>query len=129
MPMCTDVRKIKGKVLVMDDEEIIIMALEALLQTLGYRVENCSDGQAVLALIANSRTKAGYCAIFLDLTIRGGLGAREIIAEVRKYYPRTPVFAMSGNAHDPVMVAPARYGFTGSICKPFRICDFEQVLN
>jgi len=127
--MRTEARKMRGKVLIMDDEEIILMALEAVLQTLGYSVVVCSHGQEVLDLIADVQPEIAFQAIILDLTIRGGLGGIDIIADIRNRYPRTCIFAASGNAHDPVMVNPDRYGFTGRIYKPFRIQELAQLLS
>jgi CheY-like chemotaxis protein len=64
-----------------------------------------------------------------DLTIPGGMGGRETIAEIRRLDPTVPVFVASGYADDPVMAQPEQYGFTGSIAKPFSSRDVSELLN
>ena len=49
--------------------------------------------------------------------------------EIRKMGMTTPIFVVSGYAHDPIMSKPTEYGFTGSICKPFMLDDLAALLN
>jgi len=57
--------------------------------------------------------------VILDLTIRGGMGGKETVLEIRKRDPDIPVFVASGYAEDAVVSRPREYGFTDSIAKPF----------
>jgi CheY-like chemotaxis protein len=42
---------------------------------------------------------------------------------------KIPVFVISGYADDPVMRNPLEYGFTASICKPFRKIELAEMLD
>ena len=68
-------------------------------------------------------------AMILDLTIKGGMGGRETIAEIRKLDSHLPVFVTSGYAEDPVMADCGQFGFTDCIRKPFRLEELSQLLN
>jgi CheY-like chemotaxis protein len=57
------------------------------------------------------------------------MGGKEAIGEIRRICPHTPVFVVSGYAEDPVMSDPAHYGFTASICKPFKKTQLADMLN
>jgi len=57
------------------------------------------------------------------------MGGVDTVANIRKTDRDVPVFVASGYAEDPVMKSPANYGFTASICKPFRISELSEMLN
>ena len=57
------------------------------------------------------------------------MGGKEAIPEIRKLCPKTPVFVASGYAEDPIMADPTAYGFTASICKPFRKAGLRKIIE
>jgi PAS domain S-box-containing protein len=119
-----------GTILIVDDEKVIQSALEKLLGMMGYKVECKDDGRAGVDFFANE-TRAGrrISAIFLDLTIPGGMGGIEAIKEIRNIDKAIPAFVISGYSDDSVMRNPFEYGFTASICKPFTIEELSEMLN
>lgn len=126
----TSGHKGSGTFLVMDDEEVIRETLQNMLVSLGYSVvckENGNDAvEFVIEEMVQGRNVSG--AIF-DLTVPGGMGGKVAVEEIRKLHSVTPVFVSSGYAEDPIMKDPAKYGFTASICKPFRKAELIEVLN
>ena len=124
------IHKGSGRILLMDDEEIIRQSVGKILTTLGYSVECTRDGKETLAFLTEE-IKAGrsFAAILLDLTIQGGMGGKEVALEIRKLNAAIPLFVTSGYSSDPVMENPDKYGFTDSICKPFTIDDVAAMLN
>jgi PAS domain S-box-containing protein len=119
-----------GTILVMDDEDFIREIVSEGLRNLGYEVIEAKNGTEALARCAERR-KAGSalsCAFF-DLTVPGGMGGKETIAELRKVDSSLPVFAMSGFSEDPVMASPKEYGFVDSIRKPFNRLEIEGLLE
>jgi PAS domain S-box-containing protein len=119
-----------GTILVMDDEEVMRDTIGDMLETLGYSVVSKENGKDAIDFFA-SETKAGrkITCMFFDLTVPGGMGGKAAIEEIRKSNKDIPAFVISGYAEDPVMKSPAEYGFTASICKPFRISDLSEMLN
>jgi CheY-like chemotaxis protein len=67
--------------------------------------------------------------MLFDLTVPGGMGGKVAVEEIRKLNTEIPVFVVSGYTEDPVMKNPVDYGFTASICKPFRIEELSEMLN
>jgi CheY-like chemotaxis protein len=119
-----------GTVLLMDDEEVILDMEKRLLASFGYSVVCAKNGNEVIEYLSrNADSKREIVALILDLTIPGGLGGEETIRHIRKTYPDIPAFVSSGYADDPIMVHPARYGFTASIRKPFRKVELSEMLN
>jgi CheY-like chemotaxis protein len=119
-----------GVFLVMDDEEVMRETVGDMLRSLGYSVvckENGKDAvDCFLAETAARRTMAG---MIFDLTVPGGMGGKAAVEDVRKLNGEIPVFVASGYADDPVMKNPTDYGFTASICKPFKKSELSEMLN
>jgi two-component system cell cycle sensor histidine kinase/response regulator CckA len=119
-----------GTILVMDDLAVIRETFEDMLQSLGHTVASRDNGRAVIELfrgeLAAGRPVAG---LILDLTVPGGMGAREALAEIRKSSATTPVFVTSGYTQDPLMTDPATYGFAASLRKPFKRSDLAEMLD
>jgi PAS domain S-box-containing protein len=116
-----------GIFVIMDDEEVMNEMTGLLFESFGYTVICKKNGEEVIEYFA--RNKNEVTGMILDLTIKGGMGGKETITEIRKINPETPVFVMSGYSDDPVMSNPSQYGFTGSICKPFLQAQLAELLN
>jgi PAS domain S-box-containing protein len=115
--------------LVMDDEGALRESTAAILMGFGYAVVCRKNGRDAVDFF-RTETAAGrkVAGMIFDLTVPGGMGGREAVAEVRKTCLETPVFVASGYAEDPVMANPTKFGFTASICKPFRKSDLAAML-
>jgi two-component system CheB/CheR fusion protein len=119
-----------GIFLVMDDEEVIRMTMETMLSLFGYKVICKENGEETLRFFKDTlKNNESITGIILDLTVPGGLGGKEVIEEIRTIDTEIPVFVSSGYADDPVMSNPAKFGFTGSLCKPFRVADLTRLLS
>ncbi len=118
-----------GRILLVDDELIILNTVKAMLESMKYSVVCESEGNAALDLYKKESVHSPFAAIIVDLTIPGGMGGKELVKEIRKSDAKTPVFVSSGYAEDPIMADPEKYGFTGSLSKPFRKSDLMELLN
>ncbi|MBN1982206.1 MAG: PAS domain S-box protein [Chitinivibrionales bacterium] len=119
-----------GVFLVMDDEVAIRETIGGMLASFGYTVVFKENGKDAIDFF----TKGYYAdhklvGMIFDLTIPGGIGGKEAIREIRKLNLNIPAFVVSGYAEDPVMADPAAFGFTASICKPFRITELAHLLS
>ena len=119
-----------GTFLIMDDEEVMRETIRDMLVALGYTVVCKANGQkAVDFFAAEMKEKRPITGIIFDLTVPGGMGGKAAVEEIRKLNTEIPIFVASGYAEDPVMKNPTEYGFTASICKPFRKNDLAEMLN
>jgi FixJ family two-component response regulator len=114
----------------MDDEPVVLETFGKMFHLLGFEVLKFSEGQAVLDFLKlQPAAFPGITAAMLDLTIRGGMGGKEVATEIRKLSSTLPIFVSSGYADDPIMESPQNYGINGSICKPFRIGELSALLQ
>ena len=110
-----------GRILVLDDEAPIRTLMERMLKLLGYTADCAADGADAVRQFAAAKAEGRpFAAVIVDLTIPGGMGGRECLAQLHKIDADVPVIASSGYATDPVMAEPARYGFASVIPKPYR---------
>jgi CheY-like chemotaxis protein len=108
-----------GRILLVDDEELIHIAVEMILTMLGYEVESVYDGEEALQAYKVSLDEGKtYDIVIIDLTIPGGMGGQEAIGRFLETDPKARVIVSSGYVHDPAMDRYAEYGFAGKIEKP-----------
>ncbi len=119
-----------GKILVMDDEEMVRRLLSTMLESLGYTVIAKANGKETLDCFkAGLEEKDSFAAIVLDLTVPGGFGGKEVAEEMRKLDLNVPIFVVSGYAADPIIANPQEFGFTDSISKPFKRGGLMELLE
>lgn len=118
------------KILLMDDEEIILQSVGEMLEYSGFRVTLARDGSEAIkhyqeALISGDQ----FDAVIMDLTVPGGMGGQEAVAYLRDIDPKIKAIISSGYANDPVMSDYERFGFCGVVIKPYKLEDLNAVLN
>jgi CheY-like chemotaxis protein len=120
----------RGKVLLMDDEQIILDVTLEVLKFLEYDVMFARDGRAALDLYKHEK-EAGvpFDLVILDLSVPEGLGGKEAIALLKAYDPAVRAIVSSGYSHDPVVQDFAKYGFSGKLSKPYKINDLKEILE
>lgn len=118
-----------GKVLVMDDEEIVRDVLTEMLSRLGYQVSSSRDGaEAIEACKEAEEAGKPFDIAILDLTVPGGMGGKETIKEILRINPAVKAFVSSGYSNDPIMSEFRKYGFCGVIPKPYVINEVRKAL-
>jgi len=120
----------RGRVLLMDDEEIIREAAGEALQGLGYDVEVVKDGAEAITQYKNAQ-KAGtpFDVVIMDLTIPGGMGGRETIASLLEIDPEAKAIVSSGYSNDPIMADYRIHGFKGVVAKPYSVEELSKTLR
>jgi PAS domain S-box-containing protein len=116
------VPKGSGRVLVLDDEEVICMLVTCALEPLGYQVTETNDPLSAIARYEESmREGRKFDLVISDLTMPGTMGGQEAIKHLRKLDPEVRAIVSSGYASDPVMSRFEEFGFCGMIAKPYEI--------
>jgi PAS domain S-box-containing protein len=119
-----------GRILIMEDEEMLRETLVEVLTAAGYDVESVSDGEQAVdvyqrALSAGTR----FDAVIMDLTISGGMGGKQTIEKLLKVDPNVRAIVSSGYSNDPIMSNYREYGFAGVLAKPYKIEDVNKLLS
>jgi CheY-like chemotaxis protein len=120
----------KGRVLVMDDEEIVREIAREMLTYIGYEVGLAEDGVEAIQLYSEARAKGKpFDAVIMDLTIPGGMGGKQAMEKLMELDPQIKAVVSSGYSNDPTMANHELYGFKGIVAKPYNLDELNQVLQ
>jgi PAS domain S-box-containing protein len=120
----------EGRILIMDDEELIRNACGNMLKHLGYRVSYARDGLEAVRLYQEAAAAGSpFDLVIMDLTIPGGMGGKEAVELLRKLDPAVKTLVSSGYSNLPVINRYTEYGFSGFINKPYRIKELSAALK
>ena len=120
----------KGRILVMDDDEIIQDVLSGMLDFIGYEVLIAGDGiEAIEKYKQAVQEDRSFDVVIMDLTIPGGVGGKEAIVDLLKIDPHAKAIVSSGYSNDPVVLNYQEYGFKGVVNKPFKIEELTRILE
>jgi signal transduction histidine kinase/ActR/RegA family two-component response regulator len=118
------------RVLVMEDEEVICMLVEATLAPEGYEVLSAADGREGIKLYKEALAEGKpFDLIITDLTMPGGMGGLDAIKRLREIDPAVVAIVSSGYANDPVMSRYREYGFCGGIAKPYEVGELLNLVR
>jgi PAS domain S-box-containing protein len=119
-----------GKILVMDDEELVRQIIGKMLGHLGYEALFAGDGDEAVKLFAQAQQSGtAFDAVILDLTVPGGMGGKAALEKLLHLDPQVKAIVSSGYSEDAVMAEYAQHGFTGVIAKPYRITELSALLH
>jgi len=119
-----------GRILIMDDEEMVLELTKEMVSNLCYKVVTAKHGaEAVTLFTKEHKSKHPFNCVILDLTVPGGMGGVLTLKKIRMIDSNVKVIAASGYSNDPVMANPAHYGFSGMIKKPFVTRDMAGILH
>ncbi len=127
-----DINNIKGKgrILVLDDDDIVRSVLERGLKHFGYEVTITEDGRQTVEeyqkAIAENRT---FDLVIMDLTIPGGVGGLETLKMLREINPAVKAIVSSGYSTDPVIANYRDFGFIAVAVKPYKINEMGELIR
>lgn len=120
----------RGKILIMDDEKVIGKIAGRMLNRLGYKFEIAINGEHAIEKFLNARTlNQPFDLVILDLTIRGGMGGRDVIKTLLEIDQQTKAIVSSGYSNDPIMANYNDYGFMGVIVKPYKFENLRDTIE
>jgi two-component system cell cycle sensor histidine kinase/response regulator CckA len=119
-----------GRVLIMDDEEMVRVVATEMLEALGHDVEAARGGDEAIVRFLDAR-KSGkpFDVVILDLTVKGGIGGEQTLRKIREIDSHVLAVVSSGYADNPVVAGFRSYGFAAFLNKPYKIDALRDCLS
>ncbi len=124
-----DAPKDKIRILILEDDEQVYAYLPKLLWKLGYEAVIATDGtEAITRYQEALEAEQPFSAVIIDLVIRGGMGGKEAMKELLKIDPEVRALVSSGYSMDPSVLEYEKYGFKGTLTKPYTVENLKSTL-
>ena len=120
----------KRRILLMDDEQMILDIVSRMLGHLGYEVTTCTDGSQAIAAFTKAKSHGeAFDVVMMDLVIPNGVGGQDAVHTIKKIDPNAKVIASSGHLEHPVMRDHKSFGFNAVLEKPYKLEKLQQVIE
>jgi PAS domain S-box-containing protein len=116
----------RGTILIAEDEPTIRLSTAEMLQSLGYKVLEASDG--VFAMECFQAHAEEISAVLLDLTMPR-MDGREVLREILKLRPNTKVILCSGYHKQEALQGTEAQTIAGFLPKPYRLRELQAILQ
>lgn len=116
---------VRRKIVIVDDNEVIRIALRAILRQAGFEVVGeAKDGAGALDLVQ----RAAPDLVCLDVMMPGRSGI-EVLAELRERYPRLKVLMITGKSDRETVSEVVEKGAAGMVLKPFNAAKVVETVS
>jgi PAS domain S-box-containing protein len=125
-----EIHKGRGRILVMDDMEAMMMVAGEILNVLGYEVEFSTNGEEAIEAYKKAKESGNpFDAVVFDLTVPGGMGGEEASEILIRYDPDLIAIASSGYTTSNIMSNHKNSAFKAVVPKPYRIKEMSDALH
>lgn len=114
----------KHRVLLVDDDELVLESTLLLLEHLGHQVEVASSGEAALKSLDNGLEPD---LVILDMNMPGRSGS-DVLPLIRERRPELPILIATGFNDGKVDDLMERYPKVSAISKPYTLDEIRQAL-
>jgi two-component system response regulator AtoC/two-component system nitrogen regulation response regulator NtrX len=114
----------QGRVLVVDDEKAMLLALKGLLGKEGYQVETAGGGEEALRLIDTGR----FHVVITDLSM-DGVGGMQVLEHARRVDPDVAVVMITAYGSEKIAVQAMKLGAADYVPKPFDNDELRLVVR
>lgn len=119
-----------GRVLLMDDEDMVAEVAQEMFECVGYTVKRAINGDEAIRMFSDAeQTDKPFDVVVLDLTVPGGMGGAEAVKYIREMRSDVAVVVSSGYADDSVMANFKAFGFDAILPKPFTLSELRQAME
>ena len=103
-----------GRILVVDDEKAMLLALKGLLSKEGYQVETAANGAEGLRAIETG----SFHVVLTDLSMNG-VGGMQVLEHARRFDPDLAVIMITAHGSEKIAVQAMKLGAADYVPKPF----------
>lgn len=123
--------RLRGRVLLAEDNEVNAMVVEAQLRQLGLDVEHCPDGNAVIQSVCRGNDRPDLILMDCLMPMLDGFESTKLIRadEQNRQLPRMSIVALTANALSEDEARCLQAGMDGYLSKPFTESQLLAMLS
>src|SRR5438094_4823775 len=121
---CRRGAEMQGRILVVDDEKAMLLALKGLLTKEGYHVETTVSGAEALRQIETG----SFHVVITDLSMNG-VGGMQVLEHARRFDPDLAVIMITAHGSEKIAVQAMKLGATDYVPKPFDNDELRVVVR
>ena len=114
----------KLKILILDDEEIVVVRLKPALEKEGYIVETFTDSRKAKERLEQQK----FDIVVTDLKM-ANIDGMQLFHFIKEKWPKTEVIIISGFATLEIAREALQEGVRDVIAKPFKISQIKELIN
>lgn len=114
----------KLQILIVDDEQQMQVAMEAVIARMGHAVLKCANGQEALETLERAKVDLVISDMRMPVMTGG-----ELLAKLHENYPKIPVVMITAYGTIAQAVDAMKHGAFDFITKPFSAEDLESVVS
>ncbi len=114
----------KGKILIADDEPLLVDSIRMALAAAGYSVVTCTRGADVVPLLVQHRPDL----LLLDVYL-GEINGVRLLRQMTEEGWKTPVVMMTAHADVPLAVEATKLGAVEFLIKPFELAQLQLTIE
>jgi len=114
----------QGRVLIVDDEKSLVLAIKGVLSKEGYQIETAYSGEDAVKLIETG----SFHVVITDLSL-GGITGLQVLARARAVDPDTSVIMITAYGSEKVAVEAMKKGAADYLPKPFDNDELRVVVR
>jgi len=115
----------KARILVVEDEQAIQLALSGLLRRQGYEVDVAGSGEEAVSKLDDT----AYDLVITDLALGRGLSGMDVLRSVKEQRPETVVVMITAHGNENIAVEAMKAGAEDYVPKPFDNDEIRMVVQ
>jgi PAS domain S-box-containing protein len=115
-----------GRVLVVEDDDLIRSQVERQLRSLGHTVTVTCDGPEAIRALSGDQT---FDLLITDVVMPNGMNGRELAQRARSLAPGMRILLTSGHNEDAFLRGGEGHGGDDFLPKPYRRADLERTVS
>jgi CheY-like chemotaxis protein len=116
----------QGRILLVDDEEMVREAAQNLLKHLGYDVYTCSDGAEAVGFYSEHQNEIDLVIMDMIMPVMNGMDA---FIKLKKINPKVKVLISSGFSAGRESNELFKLGLKGYLGKPYHLADLAAKIK
>ncbi len=118
------------RVLVLDDEEMILELVTDIFTLIGFEVVPVTDAKEAISRFKEAcEQEEPFDLVLFDMTLPGDMDGADVLREIRKIDPQIKAIVSSGYSQEELKERAGESGFDAAVPKPYSINVLRETVE